>query len=97
MASGKSLEILTGDQAADKRAAAKAWRDAGSSPGDVVVKCDNNTVVDLVSANNATVLARIYITPPFQMNVHTCRVNVTTKRVAFFTTSNTFIVYEVDF
>ena len=96
MASGKPLEILTGDQAANKRAAAKAWRDAGSTSGDVIVKSDNNTVVDLVSAKMNTVLARVYITPPFQMNVNTCRVNVTTKRVAFFTTSNTFLVYEVD-
>ena len=64
--------------------------------GDVIVRSDNNYVVDLVSANNATVLARIYITPPFQMNVNTCRVSVATKRVAFFTNNNTFLVYEVD-
>ena len=96
LASGKPLEILTGDQAADKRAAAQAWRDAGSMSGDVIVKSDNDTVVDLVSANNATVLARIYITPPFQMNVNTCRVSVATKRVAFFTQNNKFLVYEVD-
>ena len=57
---------------------------------------NNNTVADLVSANNATILVRIYITPPFQMNVNTCSVNVTTKHVAFFTTTNTFLVYEVD-
>ena len=65
--------------------------------GDVIVRSNNNYVVDLVSANNATVLARIYITPPFQMNVDTCRVSVATKRVAFFTKSSTFLLYEVDF
>ena len=96
LASGKPLDILTGDQAEDKRVAAKAWRDAGSTSGDVVIKSENNTVVDLVSAKMNTVLARVYITPPFQMNVNTCRVSLPTKRVAFFTSSNTFLVYEVD-
>ena len=71
---------------------AKAWRDAGSTSGDV--GNDNNTVV--VTANNATVGARIYITPPYQMDKDTCRVSVATKRVAFFTQNNKFLVYEVD-
>ena len=93
--SGNPLDILTGDQAKDKRAAAQAWRDAGSTSDDVVVKSDNNTV-DVVSTKMNRVLARIYITPPYQMNVNTCRVNLAIKRVAFFTTSNTFLAYEVD-
>ena len=96
MASGMPLEILTGDQAADKRAAAQAWRDAGSTTGDIVVKCANNTVADLISTKMSTLLARVYITPPFQINVNTCRISMPTKRVALFTTSNTFLVYEID-
>ena len=95
LASGKLLDILTGDQAAGKRAAAQAWRDTGSTSDDVVVKSDNNNVVDLVSAMMNTVLARVYITPPFQMRVGTCRVNLAIKRVAFFSTNNAFIVYEI--
>ena len=96
LVSGKPLDILTGDQAADKTAAAQAWRDIGSALGDIVVKSDNNTVADLVSTKTSTVLARVFITPPFQMNTNTCRTSVLTKRVAFFTTSNTFLVYEID-
>ena len=96
MASGMPLEILTGDQAADKRAAAQAWRDAGSTTGDIVIKCANNTVADLVSTKMSTVLARVYITPPFQMRANMCRVSLPTKRVAFFTTSNNFLLYEID-
>ena len=92
LVSGKPLDILTGDQAA---AAAQAWRDM-SALGDIVVKSDNNTVADLVSTKTSTVLARVFITPPFQMNTNTCRISVLTKRVAFFTTSNTFLVYEID-
>ena len=53
-------------------------------------------MADLVSAKLNTVLARVYITPPHQMNVNTCRVSLPSKRVAFFSTSNTFLVYEVD-
>ena len=90
------MDILTGDQAADKRAAARAWRDAGSTTGDIIIKCDNNTVADLVSAKLNMVLARVYITPPHQMAVNMCHVSLPTKRVAFFSTSNTFLVYEVD-
>ena len=96
LASGKLLDILTGDQADDKRAAAQAWRDTGSTSDDVVVKSNNNNVVDLVSTKMNTVLARVYITPPYQMRVDTCRVNLAIKRVAFFSTNNTFVVYEVD-
>ena len=99
MASGMPLEILTGDQAADKRAAAQAWRDAGSTTGDIVIKCANNTVADLVSTKMSTALARIYIAPPCQIDctyANTCRVSLPTKRLAFFTTSRTFLVYEVD-
>ena len=96
LVSGKPLDILTGDQAAKKTAAAQAWRDAGSASGNIVVKSDNNTVADLVSTKMSTVLARVYITPPFQLNAFTCRISVPTKHVAFFTTSNTFLVYEID-
>ena len=96
LASGKPLNILTGDQAEDKRAAARAWRDMGSTTSDIVVKSDNNIVADLVSTKMNTALARVYIAPPLQMNIATCRVSLPAKRLAFFTTSNTFLVYEVD-
>ena len=94
--SGKPLEILTGDQATNKSVAAKAWRDAGPTQGDIVLKIDNDNVADLINTKTNTAIARLYITPPLQMNVNTCRVSVPTQRVAFFTTSNTFAVYEVD-
>ena len=90
------MDILTGDQAADKRAAAKAWRDAGPTQGDIVLKSDNDNVADLISTKTSMGIARVYITPPLQMNVDTFRVSVPTMRVAFFTTSNAFAVYEVD-
>ena len=99
LVSGKPLDILTGDQAAKKTAAAQAWRDAGSASGNIVVKSDDNTVAELVSTKMSTALARIYIAPPCQIDctyANTCRVSLPTKRLAFFTTSRTFLVYEVD-
>ena len=96
LVSGKPLDILTGDEAADKRAAARAWRDAGSTTGDIIIKSDNNTVADLVSARLNTVLARVYIGPPFKRDGDTCCVSLATNRMAFFTTSRTFLVYEID-
>ena len=53
-------------------------------------------MADLINARTSTLLARVHITPPFQMDVDTCRVSLPTKRVAVFSTSNTFLVYEVD-
>ena len=94
--SGKPLDILTGDQAADKRAAAKAWGDAGPTQGDIVLKSDNDNFADLISTKTNMAIVRVYTTPPLQMIVDTFRVSVPTKRVAFFTTSNAFAVYEVD-
>ena len=97
LVSGKPLDIVAGgDQAADKSV---AWRDAGSTSGNIVVKSDDNTVAELVSTKMSTALARIYIAPPCQIDctyANTCRVSLPTKRLAFFTTSRTFLVYEVD-
>ena len=93
--SGTLLDVLTGDQAADTRAAARAWRDAGSTSGDIVVRSKDNMVADVVSTKTNTVLARIYVTPPFGVAVNTCHFSLPTKRVAFFTPGHTFLVYEV--
>ena len=70
--------------------------DAGPTQGDIVLKSDNDNFADLISTKTNMAIVRVYTTPPLQMIVDTFRVSVPTKRVAFFTTSNAFAVYEVD-
>jgi hypothetical protein len=52
-------------------------------------------VVELLSTSADQLIATVYITPPFQLNTDTLRVDGTTKRFAAFTKDNKFLCYEL--
>ncbi len=59
------------------------------------LQSDNGEVVHIRDSEQR-MLACAFITPPHQIKVETLRVSVPMKRLAVFTNSNQFLVYELN-
>lgn len=58
------------------------------------LQSDDGEVVHIMDSEQR-IVATVFVTPPHQIRVETLRVSITMKRLAVFSNSNQFLVYEL--
>lgn len=92
---GAAINILTGEADEERKRAARALRDVGTTKDNLVVTCSTNDVLKVVVPSAKAQVGTVFIAPPCAANTFTVCVSGAAKRLAFFNESNIFMVYEL--
>ena len=92
---GAVINILTGIAAEVEERAAQAWRDAGVAKEDLFVTCESNYQFGVIVPSSKAQVGMVFIAPPATADPDTIRTSEAAKRLAFFTWSRMFMVYEL--
>ena len=92
---GAALNTFTGHEAEKQLEAAQAWGAASGAGPTARVKCERDDMLELEGPTGGGHMGKVFITPPYNAATRTIRLGAASKRVAFFTPGNKFLIYEV--